>query len=1264
MRGMVLTLSMLQAQAQNGATESAVSCAIELPNQSIRAISQDPSGLLLVGTFAGLSFYDGYGATLMQYRSDDSSSLSDNSIQSLYATDSVIWIGTQRGLNRLNPSTRSIRRYFSIPSDTSSLSHNTIFSIASSGRDGMIWIGTQNGLNRFDPKTGRCRRYAASQGRLSNAIVNAVSIWRDRFVLVGTRRGLDILDPVSDTFAHLDFATGSDTSINSINEIVLRGDTCWLGSMRGLIRVNLIDRKHSVIPLSSDHPYPVISSLLADHESNMWVGTSQTGLYKINQMGSVCQINLLGTGGKAVTHIPALFQDRRGTVWIGSDVKGVFKIDRYEKRLGNPSTSSNNYLTTAQVTAIHVTETEIFLGTLDGILVWNTRSEKNRLLRQGVPGSSPNSNRILSLYLDADENLWIGTNGGGLNHFDRKAHRFSYYRSNPNDHSTLTGPTVFCIAPKPGSKQLWIGTTRGLNLFDTDSGRVVRRYVFAENDTGSISNNRVHAVYYDRRGDMWIGTYDGLNRFDQLSGTFERFLHEPSNPSTLSSNVIWCMTDQIVGSDTVLWIGTHGGGLNGLNLTTGDFRTVMTTDGLPDDIIYGVLTDHHGQIWLSTNRGLARYDPTTGRIRTFDTHDGLLANEFNQGAYHQDKKGRLYFGNLDGLNVIDPDDLVENLVPPPVVLTSFRIHNKEALLDSSIQRKKYVTLGPDDRILSFEFAALSFSSSHKNRYAYRLDGFDRDWTYCDTRRYVSYTNLDPGTYTFRVKASNNDGVWNEAGTFLTIVIQPYYWQTWWFRFIMAGLALGLIYAGISWRRYYKEYRRLRYVSHFKILRKIGEGGMGEVFQARNFITGETVALKLLQSRLTEKETNRTRFLREGRFMTTLVHPNIVRIHETGEAAGRGYISMELLEGQPLSKRIAEFGALPWTTALEALLPVADALAFIHGHGIIHRDIKTENIFIRKERSTPSGSRPKRYSGQLPVPWSDRVVLMDFGLARSLDLGTITQADTIVGTLMYMAPEQAAGRKVDQRADIYSLGVVCFETLCGQPPFEDDNAIGLLHSMWSGKDTPLVSDLRPDVPSGVASLVRRMMDPDPERRFYTVNDVIQSMKDCLAQSSVRSDTGRSVLSGTSIKEERLTKSLVALEEVEKQPTRADAARVYLDHYKALTEAGQTAGASMYLDKAVSSMVTTSLSGDMGAEASDRGVIIETDTEAWRKNHAMAVEAHRAGRLTDARPHANLCVLNLKRALLLLNENQRTTYIRQYAVDRVLDELRTILSGTNP
>ena len=341
-----------------------------------------------------------------------------------------------------------------------------------------------------------------------------------------------------------------------------------------------------------------------------------------------------------------------------------------------------------------------------------------------------------------------------------------------------------------------------MNAFDRETEQFTR-YQHDPADSQTLSHNQVITVLEDRAGELWIGTMGGLNKFNRESSTFKRYHHVGTDPKSLGHDSVTSICE---GRTGILWIGTFGG-LDKFDRKNNQFSHYTTANGMPSEIIWGILEDEQGRLWLSTAKGLSRFDPRTESFRNYNVNDGLQSNTFlNFSSYSKSQSGEMFFGGSNGFNAFYPDQIVDNLTPPPVVITNFQLANRpvpiggDSVLQKSILETDKLVLSYRDRVFSFEFAVLNFRAPQQNRYKYRMEGFEEEWNEVDSaRRFATYTNLDPGDYVFRVIGSNNDGIWNEEGASIRITVTPPWWGTMWFRIIMAAVVLGLLVGGFRWR---------------------------------------------------------------------------------------------------------------------------------------------------------------------------------------------------------------------------------------------------------------------------------------------------------------------------------------------------------------------------------------------------------------------------------------------------------------------------------
>ncbi len=791
-----------------------------LLQNTITCILQDQKGFLWFGTEEGLLKYDGYNFTVYKNTSENPHSLSHDSVQKIYEDRSgILWIGTRGGgLNKFNRETEQFFHYQHNETDSYSLSHNNVYSIYED-RSGVLWIGTDGGgLNRFVRETEQFLHYRHddndSRGLSSNFIR---TIFEDRFgkLWIGTLGGgLNRFDRKTREFIHYYYDPNNPHSLSHNAVWAIHEDSLgalWIGTYGG--GLNRFDRATERFfhyrpdpndPHSLSHSR--VRTIYEDRSGVIWIGTDGGGLNRFDTRSSQgeaeqfsrYQVDPVDPHSLSHNIVSSIYEDQAGILWIGTEGGGIGKFTRkaeqflhYQIDSKNPDVQVSNVVLSLYEDRLGV----LWIGTYGGGLHKYDRETKQLTHYRSNPNNlySLSSDVVFSIYEDRLGDLWIGTRNGGLNRFDRVTERFFYYQNDPKDPYSLSSNRVRVIyEDRVGT--LWIGTEGGgLDRFDRVAERFFH-YQYDLSDLHSLSHNDVWSIYEDHLGVLWIGTDGGLNKFDRKTGHFFRYQADPFNPQSLSSNNIRSIHEDQSG---VLWIGTRGGGLNKFDRSNKLFTHYGEQNRLPSNVIYGILEDTQGNLWLSTNKyGLSMFDPRTETCENFDVSDGLQSNTFTIGAYHKSLSGEMFFGGINGFNAFYPDNIRRNPHIPSIVITDFQLFNtsveirSDSPLQKAITEAEEITLSYKDNVLSFEFAALDYTLPEKNQYAYMMEGVDKDWVYSGTRRFVTYTHLDPGEYVFRVKGSNNDGVWNEGGTSIKIIITPPFWQIWWFRVFIAVLVIG------------------------------------------------------------------------------------------------------------------------------------------------------------------------------------------------------------------------------------------------------------------------------------------------------------------------------------------------------------------------------------------------------------------------------------------------------------------------------------------
>jgi len=789
-----------------------LSLAQGLSQSIVEGILQDRRGFLWLATEDGLNRWDGHRFTVFRNVTGDARSLSYNDLKCLLEDRSgAIWVGTfEGGLNRFDPATGDVTRFRNDPADASSLPGNTVRALREDRR-GRIWVGTQGGgLAVLDPSTGRFERFrhdARDPSSLAHDDVRALLVDRSGVLWVGTYGGgLDRFDAERRAFEHV--PSGEDAALVSAL-LEDRSGTVWAGTYGGgLLAYDAATGRLARRPRCATLPSPLVRALAEDHEGHLWVATDGGGLARLDRKTGAVEVHRHDSAvprSLATDRVWSVFEDRSKVLWVGTYGGGLNALDLGRKRFlhvkhdpRDPSSLGHDIVWSFHEDA----DGTLWVATDSGGLQrWDRRRNAFRGYRHDpADPASLAHDTVRVVYGDAAGNLWVGTNGGGLDRLDRASGRFEHHRHDPADPASLAHDEIRALY-EDRSGTLWVGTYGGgLDRLDRDTGRFVHlRHDPA--DPTSLSNDFVRCVLEDGSGAIWVGTQGGgLNRLDRATSAFARWRADPSNAGGLSNDYVFALHEDSGGN---LWAGTYGGGLNRLDRRTGRFERFTAADGLSSDAVYGILEDERGRLWVSTNRGLTCLDPSERTFHAWDVHDGLQSDEFNGGAFYRSARGEMFFGGIEGFNAFLPAEIVVRTDPAPVVLTELLLANRpvgpgrredgRTLLPRFVGYADGVVLSHEDDVVSLEFAALHFSAPRKLRYAYRLDGFDREWIPAGAdRRVATYTGLPPGTYLFRVKAANPDGVWGEEETRLRIVVTPPFWGTWWFRLAAALALLGAV----------------------------------------------------------------------------------------------------------------------------------------------------------------------------------------------------------------------------------------------------------------------------------------------------------------------------------------------------------------------------------------------------------------------------------------------------------------------------------------
>ena len=753
-----------------------------LSEGTVMAIAQDDRGFMWFGTQDGLDRYDGY--TIEEFATD--TSLPGNNIRALLADGDQLWVGIWGGgLGRIDLPTGNLT-VFSAASPIGQRPGSDFIRAIYRDAQGTIWAGSNNGLDRWNSGQNTFTHYALPDTDLQTVYAFAEdaagNLW------LGTDAGVFRWQASSATIRQV-----MQTDNAPVTSLWMDGkrNQLWAGTRGSLYRLDVSSGRTSHFVHDAADPASlstgVISSLFGDRPDRLWVGTDN-GVDLLDLTDPIAFVHLVhdeqDPASLADGPVVTMFQDRLGGIWVGTWTSGLsyFHPARFKFP---PAVTVPSF----PVSFAPGTNSTLWVGTFEqGLLQLDKDYQTVATYRHhdGDSASLPN-NAVMALLKDHQDRLWIGTLGG-LCRLETD-HALRCY-------SDINGRIRSLFEDDRGI--IWIGTMEGLFRLDPADEKITHYEHTSE--PGSLSSSTVLSIFQDHSGVLWFGTDEGLNRLES-DATFS----QPVHVGNFGITVIYEDRQNNV------WLGLWGGGLAQIDPARQNVRYFTKADGLADNIVLGILPDNSGHLWISTSRGLSRFDLATASFRTFGLSDGLTHTDFAQGAFLKLPDDQLLLGNGAGIIHFTPEELPVNSGVPPVVLTGLQIFNQtvhpglDSPLSRNIEYTDHLTLNHDQSIFSLEFAALNFVSPENSEYAYRLDGVDPDWNYTRERRFAAYTNLNPGEYTFHVRAANGDGVWNNDGVSLRITILPPWWATWWAYLLYGVGAIGLV-AGVSyWRnRRYRE----------------------------------------------------------------------------------------------------------------------------------------------------------------------------------------------------------------------------------------------------------------------------------------------------------------------------------------------------------------------------------------------------------------------------------------------------------------------------
>ncbi|WP_291959310.1 two-component regulator propeller domain-containing protein [Maribacter sp.] len=812
-----------------------------LSQNSVMNILQDKEGFLWMATPNGLYKYNGKGFTIYRHEHDNPNSLINNSVYELELDASGnILIGTGRGLSRFNKVTETFSTYPAILKDKR-------ISAIYPEDDGSLWVGTlYSGVYHFDSSDEmgtKPERYSFQLDISSTVKTNKVhSITKDSAgnVWVGTNYSLyKLKKEPNDNYVQFKVLNEGVKSL-----FLDKNGKLWVG-IKGHFLIGIENAENINTPEDlkfkrySFHPelkdandYGGLIAISQADGSNLWLGIHGFGLYWFNTETGEFKLyapNHLNSKSLSSVNVETILVDSFNVLWVGTEEGGLNRCDLGHKDITflEKNKLTKNSLSNPSVNAIISGEKNaIWVGTENGLnhIKFNGNGYNepsfshyylnNKLTKSGKSFSQP----IWSILKDKDNDYWLGSTEG-----------ITHMTVDGNEQNVSLKPTeindvieVFSSL-EDSNGVLWFGSfIDGLikwekkkkpNSNEFDFSNAVY-YLPNSNDPNSISGKEISCIYEDSKNQLWIGTLQGgLNLVipgkNGLPDTFVSYQHDPNDINSLSHNSVFSIIEDKNGD---YWIGTFGGGLNKMTLSEHAdkkpvFKHYREEDGLANNAVYGILESDQGELWISTDKGISSFDPVKETFKNLNKKDGLQSNNFRKNAYFKNKDGYLFFGGLKGLNIFHPDNLKDNTIPAIPKITAFKIKNQAVkvgqefneriILNQSIStlENKKIELNYDESVLTFEFAALHYAAPQKNRYSYKLEGFDDEWHNSKNTAFAHYTNLSPGEYTFKVKASNNDGVWSETPATMSFKISPPFWHTIW-AYLLYILLLILLLLGV------------------------------------------------------------------------------------------------------------------------------------------------------------------------------------------------------------------------------------------------------------------------------------------------------------------------------------------------------------------------------------------------------------------------------------------------------------------------------------
>ena len=784
----------------------------------VTGITQDAQGYMWISSTSGLLRYDGYQVTTYRHDPANQNSVGVDRLECLQAdTNDIIWVGTfGTGLDRFDVTSEHFTHFRHDPKNPKSISSDTVFALKKD-HEGTLWVGTAIGLDKFDPLTGTFTHFIHNNddpASLSNNQVRAIYEDRQGTLWIGTgspfpgetpgdEGGLNRLNRKTGRFTRYMHDDKDPHSLvnNKVRAIFedSRG-TFWVGTAgdglhtmdrnTGIFQRYPYDPLHpdklSRPPLNKNITYDHISFITEDALGAIWIGTNISGINRYDPVR------------KKVTHYDdrdsalglidgtswVAYNSREGVLWISSFGSSIYTIDPYYAKIQHYNLGQPVF------TFYEDKDHALWIGTLAGLLRKDqVTGMVESFINNTIDHGSLGNNRIYSITKDADDNLWMNTLGNGLHMYNPKTKVFTSYHHDSKNDNSLFNDSVYTVYAD-NQQHLFIGTLNELDIMNLKTGKFTH-YFFDKKRFNAFGFTGIWDIFQDNTGHFWIGTGTGLIIMDITSGKFKRFLENVPIYGILqdSANTIWVASRQ---------------GLTRFDPVSNSFKLITNpSTGKQFQVAWSITQDEHKNIWLATSAGIVKYNEIKNESTTYGLETGVNGKSLNNFAAYKDQNGHLYFGDLNGYFAFSPEELLRHSTPPEIVIGEFAINNKivypgnSSALQQPLWKTKEISLSHDQNVFSFGFAGINYSNPYLNKHLYKLENYDNDWRVASNEHIAYYFNVPPGKYIFKVKASNNAGIWAEKD--ITIIIHPPWWQTWWAYTIFAIAFVFAIWGFVYYR---------------------------------------------------------------------------------------------------------------------------------------------------------------------------------------------------------------------------------------------------------------------------------------------------------------------------------------------------------------------------------------------------------------------------------------------------------------------------------